>query len=508
MKNHQSRLWISAALCLFGDGGEGSSSSSSCQAWVFAPASRGRTTIPSRRSFLEERRPATKQTVGSSWAFSTSQLRLGSAEECDICVVGGGVAGLTAAWTAAQESAPNTKIIVVESQATVGGRVQSDVNDETGLILDRGFAVFIEEYPLAKQLLDYEALQLCPFLPGALVKIKDSDKLQRVADPLRQPEDLVTALLAAVGTLEDKIRVLPLIYHVRTKTIQELFDEPETDTLAALQDRWGFSSDMIDKFFTPFLEGIYLAPLNEQSSRMFSFVFKMFSEGAATLPSRGMGAVSKQLEEKAQGAGVDVRTGLAIQRIVPKNDQFLLKMSKGRDIRANKIILATDGPTAKVLLSTMDSLKDLANLPEQEQRFVGCLYYSFDGTEPVQDPILILNGSERGGDKNPVNNICFPSAVSQNYSPAGKGLCSVTVLKDAMESYKGRDDELDAAVRTQISTWFPDAKDAILSSWRLEKIYKIPNAQPAQLRGNFPANLNKGRLSDYFYGLLLYTSCG
>ena len=72
-----------------------------------------------------------------------------------------------------------------------------------------------------------------------------------------------------------------------------------------------------------------------------------------------------------------------------------------------------------------------------------------------------------------------------------------------MESYKGRDDELDAAVRTQISTWFPDAKDAILSSWRLEKIYKIPNAQPAQLRGIFPANLNKGRLSDYFYGIKL-----
>ena len=35
---------------------------------------------------------------------------------------------------------------------------------------------------------------------------------------------------------------------------------------------------MIDRFFRPFYQGIYLAPLEKQSSRMFEFVFCMFAK--------------------------------------------------------------------------------------------------------------------------------------------------------------------------------------------------------------------------------------
>lgn len=383
--------------------------------------------------------------------------------------------------------------MLIESSPTLGGRVQSDFTKD-GIVLDRGFAVFIEEYPLAKQLIDYHDLQLGKFLPGALVKIKDSDKLARVADPLRQPQDIVTALLAPVGTLRDKLSVLPLIFHVRTKSIEDLFQEPETDSLTALRDRWGFSNDMIDKFFKPFLEGIYLAPLEEQSSRMFSFVFKMFSEGAASLPEGGMGAVSIQLANKARAAGVDIRTGKAVTSIKRNTEGYLLKSSNG-DIQANIVIVATEGLVSKKLLSTVDGLEGLDREPEQTQRSVGCLYYSFEGDAPVKDPILILNGigDDRGSDVNPANNVCFPSVVTRGYIPAGAGLCSVTVLKTTMESFEGRHGDLDAAVRKQLATWFPEHKNAIIKKWKLERVYKIPNAQPAQLNGPLPANENSGR---------------
>ena len=363
---------------------------------------------------------------------------------------------------------------------------------------------------MSKELLDYEALQLGKFLPGALVKIKDSAALQRVADPLRQPGDLFTAITADVGTLLDKVRVLPLIYHVRSNSIAELFDEPETDTRTALTERWGFSDDFIQKFFEPFLEGIYLAPLKEQSSRMFSFVFKMFSEGAASLPKGGIGAVAQQLADKATAAGVDIHTGQSVKSIVPKKEKYLIRTVKGKDIRADQVIVATEGPIAKKLLSTLDAMKDLADKPDPVQRFVGCLYYSFPGPEPVQDPILILNGigAERGNDQNPINNICFPSVMAQqDYAPPGTGLCSVTVLKDTMDSFEGRggDEALDAAVRQQLGTWFPDCKDDILNRWKLERIYKIPKAQPAQLNGPFPANVHEGRPCGTYFGMELPT---
>lgn len=441
--------------------------------------------------------------VGMSNARAAT-TQLAAKEDASICVIGGGVSGLATALTAAKESSSDDKIILLEASPTFGGRVQSDTTEE-GFTLDRGFAVFIEEYPFAKQLLDYQDLNLGKFLPGALVKLKDSEKLARVADPLRVPQDVFVALLANVGTLQDKIRVVPLIYNVRSKTIQELFEEPETDTLAALKERWGFSNEMIEKFFAPFLEGIYLAPLDEQSSRMFSFVFKMFSEGAATLPAGGMGAVAQQLVDKATEAGVDVRTGASVNKIVKTKDNGYEVVLKGGRVKADTVIVATEGPVAQTLLSTVSGLESLAKETQQTQRSVGCLYYSFDSEVPVKDPILILNGigSERGNDANPVNNCCFPSVVRDSYSPSGSNLCSVTILKDAMESFAGRDEDLDAAVRKQLSTWFPDQKDDILNKWKLEQIYKIPNAQPAQLNGPMPANVNGGRPSDTYRGMEL-----
>lgn len=36
---------------------------------------------------------------------------------------------------------------------------------------------------------------------------------------------------------------------------------------------------MVDRFFRPFFQGIFLSTLNLQSSRMFEFVFKMFTIG-------------------------------------------------------------------------------------------------------------------------------------------------------------------------------------------------------------------------------------
>ena len=113
---------------------------------------------------------------------------------------------------------------------------------------------------------------------------------------------------------------------------------------------------------------------------------------------------------------------------------------------------------------------------------VGCLYYSFKGNPPIDDPILILNGEkeqlEDGTDNNddnnfPINNICFPSVVQKSYSPEGYSLCSVSVLGDAMLKYKGRSSELDQAVRKQLGTWFPDQRTDILEEWDLKKIFYV-----------------------------------
>ena len=61
----------------------------------------------------------------------------------------------------------NAKIVLLEASDRVGGRVQSD-RTEDGYVLDRGFAVFLEEYPMSKELLDYDKLKLKKFLPNVI----------------------------------------------------------------------------------------------------------------------------------------------------------------------------------------------------------------------------------------------------------------------------------------------------------------------------------------------------
>ncbi len=94
----------------------------------------------------------------------------------------------------------------------------------------------------------------------------------------------------------DKVRVLKIRKRVCAGSISDLFSRQETTTLdAVLHD--GFSSAMIERFFRPFLGGIFLDKELVTSSRMCEFVLRMLSLGDNALPARGMGSIAEQLAE-------------------------------------------------------------------------------------------------------------------------------------------------------------------------------------------------------------------
>jgi phytoene dehydrogenase-like protein len=71
------------------------------------------------------------------------------------------MAGLSCGTQLQKAGVPFT---ILEASDGVGGRVRSDQLD--GFILDRGFQIFLTSYPTAKELLDYNALDLKPFYAG------------------------------------------------------------------------------------------------------------------------------------------------------------------------------------------------------------------------------------------------------------------------------------------------------------------------------------------------------
>ncbi|MDB2427481.1 FAD-dependent oxidoreductase, partial [Flavobacteriaceae bacterium] len=204
-----------------------------------------------------------------------------------IYIVGAGVSGLVAAQVLENKG---YHPIILEASDRAGGRVKTDI--KKGFQLDRGFQVLLSSYPAAQKYLDFKALKLQKLKPGAVIFKKG--KQQVIGDPLRDISTLFSTLFSRIGTLSDKFKILQLNLKLKNKSMEAIFSSDEISTKEYLQE-FGFSSQIIAQFFTPFFTGIFLENELTTSSRMFEFVFKMFGEGLAVIPQGGMEEISKQL---------------------------------------------------------------------------------------------------------------------------------------------------------------------------------------------------------------------
>jgi phytoene dehydrogenase-like protein len=350
-----------------------------------------------------------------------------------VFIIGGGLAGLCCARRL-NESGVSFQLL--EASDDVGGRARTDEVD--GFLLDRGFQVLLTAYPEAQEVLDYDALNLARFAPGALVRYRG--KFHRFADPWRSPRHVIATAISPIGTLLDKLRVARLRSRVCRGALDGLLERPETTTIDALRDA-GFSAQIIEPFFRPFLGGVFLDHELVTSSRMFEFVFRMFASGEATLPSQGMGAIARQLADQLPEASL--RTGASVESL----DGTTVRLTTGEVLEAGAVVVACEAPGAAKLLGDTS--------PPSGQS-VTCLYFAAD-RPPVAERILVLNGDGDG----PVNNLCVPSKVAPTYAPENQSLVSVTVLGTPSG-------DVEAEVREQLQNWF-GAED------------RIPYALPSQI---------------------------
>lgn len=60
----------------------------------------------------------------------------------------------------------------------------------------------------------------------------------------------------------------------------------------------GFSTEIIDRFFRPFLGGIFFDNQLRTSSRLTTFVMRMLATGSNCLPAGGIGAIADQMASR------------------------------------------------------------------------------------------------------------------------------------------------------------------------------------------------------------------
>jgi phytoene dehydrogenase-like protein len=376
----------------------------------------------------------------------------GAAER--VLVVGAGMAGLTCAHLLHQRGVP---VSVLDAADRIGGRVRTDEVD--GFRLDRGFQVLLTASPEARELLDYERLELRPFRPGVVVR--GHGRFTAVADPF-QPRGLRGRGLG----LGDRHDLTGLCRRVTRGSLDELLDQPETTAAEALA---GLSDGIVQRLLRPLVGGLLLDADLGMSSRQLDVTVRLLVAGDMALPARGMAAIPEQLAAHLPDG--TVRLDQRVTAVAPGS----ALLASGERVPARAVVVATDGPAAAALLDPLPAPASLGS---------ATIYFAAEDV-PAEAGVLVLDGDHDG----PVTHVCVPSLVAPSYAPDGAHLIAVTALGDAAA---GEPRELESAVLAQLADWF----GAGVVGWRQLAAYHLPHAQPAQPPGALDPPARPARLGD------------
>ena len=355
-----------------------------------------------------------------------------------IYIVGAGVSGLVAAQVLENQG---YQPVILEASDRAGGRVKTDIKKD--FQLDHGFQVLLSSYPAAQKYLNFKALKLQELKPGAV--IFNNGKQQIIGDPLRDISTLFSTLFSGIGTLSDKFKIFQLNLKLKNKSIEAIFSSDEISTKVYLQE-FGFSSQIITQFFTPFFTGIFLENELTTSSRMFEFVFKMFGEGLAVLPKGGMEEISKQLVANLSNTTFQYNTQVSSV----SDDEIVLHT--GEKLVSTATIIATDAS------------KLVRDAPSKNLIWKSCQTLYFTTNKRVIEKPMIGLVSKKDS---LINNIFYHTSVATN-SNNTEELLSVTVVKE----HQLTEEQLIATVTKQLQ------EECTIDHLTFLAVYHIKKALP------------------------------
>ena len=320
-------------------------------------------------------------------------------KDVNAIIVGAGMAGLASAIKCQENG---LEYIIIERSSRVGGKVGSIYKDD--FIFDLGFQVYNTAYSITNSILDLNDINLKQFKPGAMIHLKEKSCI--IADPIRDMRYLFSTIFSGITTFSDKIKILSLKRSLRGYTIEN-DTEPDQQTKTFLEE-FGFSEKIIEFFFRPFFAGIFLEKKLKTSAKFFKFIFSKFNSGLATLPEYGMQAIPNSIVKN-----------ISPDKILLNNEVIGLK---------NNIISLKNGQTisADYFILTGHS-RSLGSYRNAEYNFVKTLYFSSTDEPPNGKYIHLFPEDDL------MNNVAFPSIISEHYAKNDVHLLSVTVISNKLK---------------------------------------------------------------------------
>lgn len=386
-----------------------------------------------------------------------------------IVIIGGGLAGLACAGILIRHNQP---VRLFEASDRLGGRVRTDIVE--GYRIDRGFQVVPEAYPALSEVIAVAEIGPCRFESGAI--IWDGHTRHRLENPLQEPKHLLNRVRSHAVPLVDLARLAKLAAHCRmadwTTAAAASVTREGSQSARELFEEYGFSDAFMTRFAQPFWGGISLDPTLSLSAGPVLFTLKMFTQGAAIVPTEGMQALPEAMALRHPDGMTRLNT--TVERIVIEHGQATGVVAAGETVAASAVVVATEELAARTLTG-FDAI------PTEG---IGCTTVYLAGMrEPGIGKTLLLNGSGFGG----VNHIAPLSNVAPSYAPPGKHLIAA-VLLDTPE-LRGRGPEsLDQQARADVVRMLGHG----IEDWEVIITVRTPFAQFRQSPG-FVAHLPRNR---------------
>jgi len=377
-----------------------------------------------------------------------------------VLIIGGGVAGLCAAIVCERA---RVSWRLLEAGERVGGRVSSRTVD--GCTIDHGFAVLLSSYSEIARFIDWDALDVRALRASA--RVWTGERFRSIAHPLAHPAGGAAGLFSGLLSMRDVAALLPMALGAAWGVqIPDPNARRGISTEQLLLKR-GVSRELMDSFFRPFFGGVFLDPTLGYDAASFAWRLSMFARGRATLPRRGMGAISEHLQralpQESQSCLL-LRRGAQSIESDPTGAGWAVMDSAGQNHAVRQVIVACDAHSARKLLPSLPARRWC--------RTVTMTWRTKASSCPaaLRRPELLLDGTGRG----PVNHAVSPTSVWPDHAPHGESLVSGSVID--RELCELSEAELESRCRTQLEGWF----GSTVREWTHVATERIAHALPRQ----------------------------
>jgi hypothetical protein len=351
----------------------------------------------------------------------------------DIVLVGAGPSSLSCSKILTEK---NINHLIIDKMGRVGGRVGS--LKESGYIFDIGFQVYNSSYIKTNSIINFNSLDFKYYKPGSM--IYDDNRFYIISDPLRDLTKTFSTLFAKCANFVDKWRIFKLKRDLKNYSLKE-DNSSDIETIAFLNS-YGFSESFIDKFFKPFLSGIFLEKKLNTSSKFFKYVFSNFNAGYACLPLEGMQVIPDAISMK-----INENSFLLNKEVISIDlDSNSIILNNGDKFYYNKIVLS--GDSFELIDKTYRKYNSTLNF------YFSAKHLNIDG-KYIQ---LFPNDSL-------INNISILTSISEKYSKNNDHLISITCNKQI-----NKDDAVPLLIKKLSKFYNEDFKNfSFLKSFHIPK---------------------------------------